>query len=462
MEHLPVVAIVGAPNVGKSTLFNRIIRRKIAVIDDMPGVTRDRNYIDSVWNGVRFTLVDTGGIIPDTKKELDLEVNRQVEIALEEADVVVYLADAQQTPTYADIEIAARLRRGMNEEQILLAVNKCDTRDAELTIPSFWELGVGKPYAISAAHGQGVAHFLDRVVERLHKNYDSKGTYHSYSLSVAVIGRPNAGKSSLVNALLQNERTIVSEVAGTTRDSIDTVFEYEGEAVKLIDTAGLRKKARVKESVEYYSNLRTLRSIYRADVCLLLMDTTEPLTTQDMRVIRRVKHDNRGLILIWNKWDLIEKNSKTFDILVKETRASFPELHNIPMISICALSGLRVQRVLDMAFAVQKSLNRRIPRYELERAFEWWVKTNPHPYTVGEKIKFFSIKQEKTNYPHFIVFCTNPHRMTDAYCNYLRNKLVSTFDFTGTFVKLDFRLPGKARNRGGDEDVTGFVKEYTL
>jgi GTP-binding protein len=459
---LPVVAVVGAPNVGKSTFFNRVIRKRIAVIDDTPGVTRDRNYMDTLWNGVRFTLMDTGGLIPDTKEELDFEVNRQVDIALSEADIVVYMVDARHTPGYADIDIAAKLRRSLASERIILAVNKCDTREQELAIPAFWELGVGEPFPISAVHGHGMAQFLDAVVHRLHSEYDPKKQYHTYDMSIAVVGRPNAGKSSLVNALLKSERTIVNEVAGTTRDSIDTVFEYQGTPIKLIDTAGLRKKARVKENVEYYSNLRTLRSIYRADVCVLMMDTTEPLTTQDMRVIRRVKHDNRGLLLVWNKWDSIEKDSKTFDRLVKQSRHTFPELRAIPMISISALTGLRVQQVLDKAGEIHGALNRIVSRYDLENAFKWWVRTKPHPYTVAEKVKFFNIKQEKTNYPLFIVYCANPHRIQESYINYLRNQLHKTFDFTGTFIKFEFRLPGKVKKNNYETMDGDYAEEYSL
>ncbi|MGM0443062.1 MAG: ribosome biogenesis GTPase Der [Fibrobacterota bacterium] len=466
MKELPVVAIIGAPNVGKSTLFNRIIRKRIAVIDDRPGVTRDRNYIDTVWNGVRFTLIDTGGIIPDTAEHLDLEVNRQVEIALEEADVLVYMVDAQCVPSYTDIDIAEQLKRTA-AEKIILAVNKADNENAELSVPAYWELGVGEPCPISAAHGKGVAHFLDKVVERIRNLYNPDDDFRSYLFSMSVIGRPNAGKSSLVNALLKSERTIVSETAGTTRDSIDTILTYGDDRIKVIDTAGLRKKARVKDRVEYYANLRSLRSIYRSDVCVLMIDTTEPLTQQDMRVIRRVKHDNRGMVIIWNKWDLIEKDGKTFDALRKESVHRFPELANIPMLSVSALTGQRVHRVLQAAHEVYESLVRRVSRYDLERCFKQWVKVYPHPYTVGQKIKFFSIKQEKVSYPHFIVFCTNPHRIQESYINYLRNKIIAEFDFAGTFVKIDFRLPGnrgkgirrqqEQRNEGSD-----YVEVYTV
>lgn len=463
MAKLPVVAIVGSPNMGKSTLFNRILKRKIAVVDDRSGVTRDRNYMDTNWNGLHFTLIDTGGMVPESKEEMEQEINNQVAIAVSEADVVVYLVDALNEPSDLDMGIARRFRKDC-PEKVIVAANKAETPGAEAMMQTYWSLGLGEPMAVSALHGKGIGDLLDVIVNRVRELATTKKNEKvEYAVQIAVVGRPNAGKSSLINYILGHDRTIVSDMAGTTRDSIDSTVDHNGFPVKLIDTAGLRKKSRVKDDVEYYSNLRSLRSIYRADVCVLLVDTDRELAEQDMKVVKRVKEDKKGLILVWNKWDLIEKDSKTFDKLVKEMRNRYPELKHIPMLSISALTGKRVNDVIDLALKVKESMAFRPSRAEVEDNFFMWTRRHPHPYTVGEKVRFVGIKQQKEAYPHFIVFCTNKHRIEESYINYIRNKLYATYGFEGSFIRLDFKEPGR-RRKGFDQsgEGEGFVMEYTV
>lgn len=463
MAKLPIVAIVGSPNMGKSTLFNRILKRKIAVVDDRSGVTRDRNYMDTNWNGLHFTLIDTGGMVPESKEEMEQEINTQVAIAVSEADVVVYLVDALNEPTDLDMGIARRFRKDCSDK-VIIAANKAETPGAEAMMQTYWSLGLGEPMAVSALHGKGIGDLLDVIVDRVRSLAVNKGDKETeYAVQIAVVGRPNAGKSSLINYILGHERTIVSAMAGTTRDSIDSTVEHDGNLIKIIDTAGLRKKSRVKDDVEYYSNLRSLRSIYRSDVCVLMVDTDRELAEQDMKVVKRVKEDKKGLIVVWNKWDLIEKDSKTFDKLVKEMRSRYPELKHVPMLSISALTGKRVKDVLELALQVKETMAFRPSRSELEDNFFMWVRRHPHPYTVGEKVRFVGIKQQKSDYPHFVVFCTNRHRIEESYINYIRNKIYSTYGYAGAFVILDFKEPGRRRRASdeGSEQSYG-VMEFTV
>ncbi len=449
MAKLPVVAVVGRPNVGKSTLFNRILRRKIAVVDDQPGVTRDRNYMETNWAGVDFTLIDTGGMMPDSKEAFAAEINRQVEIAVSEADVVLFLVAADLEPTDLDIEIAKRFRK-VCAEKIVLVVNKAESNFQQASIGSYWALGLGEPMAISALHGMGVGDVLDKVLEKAQEHFDPNGEgYEDYDIKIAVVGRPNAGKSSLVNKLLGDERVIVTEIAGTTRDSIDTSLEYNGHHVKLIDTAGLRKKGQVKDDVEYYSNLRSLGSIHRADVVVLLVDTDRKLEDQDMKIVSHVIKERKGLIICWNKWDLIEKTHKTFDDLVKATKDDYKDLVNIPMLSISALTGKRVKDVLELAINVRDNMALMLNRSELEDNFFNWIKRWPHPFLIREQVRFLGIKQQRDLFPHFVVFCTNPQNVSESYKRFLANKIYEKYKFVGCFVKFEFKNAGR-RSRSED------------
>jgi len=464
MAQLGTVAVVGRPNVGKSTLFNRILNRKIAVVDDRPGVTRDRNYMDAEWSGTHFTIIDTGGMVPQSGESMEQEINRQVEIAINEADVVLFLASADIEPTDLDCEIAKRLRKQC-AEKLILAVNKTEAPSAELVMQSYWSLGLGEPMAISALHGKGVGDMLDKIVEKI-KGITKKKEEINYAVKIAVVGCPNAGKSSLINKILGDKRMIVSEIAGTTRDSIDTTIDYNGKTIKLIDTAGLRKKARVNDDVEYYSNLRSIGSIARCDVAVLLVDTARKLSEQDMKIVAHIKDERKGLIICWNKWDIIEKDGKTFDSLVKATRDEYKDLENIPMLSISAMTGQRVNDVMKLTLRIKENSQKVVGKTELEDQFFSWTRRNPHPYIVGQSVRFLGIKQQPDPYPHFVIFCANPKRVSEDYIRYLKNRIYAAYGFEGSFVVLDFKGPGRSgaknreqfsgyRDNGGGDDYEG-------
>jgi GTP-binding protein len=449
MAKLPTVAVVGRPNVGKSTLFNRILNKKIAVVDDRPGVTRDRNYMDAEWNGSHFTIIDTGGMVPQSKEKMEQEINRQVDIAVNDADVVLFLAAADVEPTDLDTEIARKLRKQC-PQKLILAVNKTESPSFELNMQSFWSLGLGEPIGISALHGKGVGDMLDKIVEKVN-DVEKKTDAQNFAIKIAVVGCPNAGKSSLVNKILDDKRLIVSETAGTTRDSIDTTLDFNGKLIKLIDTSGLRKKSRVSNDVEYYSNLRSLGSIARCDVAVLLVDTARKLSEQDMKIAIHAKSENKGLIICWNKWDIIEKDGKTFDSLVNATKKEYKDLENIPMLSISALTGQRVLDVVKLSLKIKEYSQIIIAKSELEDKFFSWTRRNPHPYIVGETVRFLGIKQQISPYPHFVVFCTNPKRVSQDYARYLKNRIYDAFDFNGSFVVLDFKSPGRSDAKTREE-----------
>ena len=443
----PTVAVVGRPNVGKSTLFNRILNKKIAVVDDRPGVTRDRNYMDAEWAGSRFVIIDTGGMVPQSKEKMEQEINRQVDIAVNEADVVLFLVAADVEPTDLDVEIARRLRK-LCSQKLVLAVNKTESPSADAAALSYWNLGLGEPINISALHGKGVGDLLDKIVEKANA-VEKIADKLDYAVKIAVVGRPNAGKSSLVNKILAGRhasdapRLIVSELPGTTRDSIDSNFDFNGKLIKLIDTAGLRKKARVNDDVEYYCNLRSLGSIARCDVAVLLVDTARKLSEQDMKIVNQIKDERKNLIICWNKWDIIEKDGKTFDSLVKATKNEYKDLENIPMLSISALTGQRVLDLLRMSLKINASSKAKLPASEFEDKFFTWTRRNPHPYIVGEEVRFLGIKQQAASYPHFVIFCTNPKRVSQDYVRYIKNRIYSSYGFTGAFIVLDFKGPGR-------------------
>ena len=449
MSQLGIVAVVGRPNVGKSTLFNRILNRKIAVVDDRPGVTRDRNYMQADWSGTNFTIIDTGGMVPQSSQKMEREINRQVDIAVNEADAVLFLAAADVEPTDLDCEIAKRLRK-LCPQKLILAVNKTESPSAETIMQSYWNLGLGEPLGISALHGKGVGDMLDKVIEKINAA-EKRKEESDYAVKIAVVGCPNAGKSSLVNKILGDKRMIVSETAGTTRDSIDAAFNFGENLIKLIDTAGLRKKARVKDDVEYYSNLRSLGSIARCDVAVLLVDTARKLSEQDMKIAAHIKSERKGLIVCWNKWDIIEKDGKTFDGLVKATKNEYKDLENIPMLSISALTGQRVSDVIKLSLKIKENSKKIIAKSELEDKFFLWIRRYPHPYIVGETVRFLGIKQQNDTYPHFVIFCTNPKRVSQDYIRYIKNKIYDAFDFDGSFVVLDFKSPGRSGAKTREE-----------
>lgn len=459
MSVLPVVSIVGRPNVGKSSLFNRILHRRVAVVDDVPGVTRDRNYCETSWSGQEFQIVDTGGLLPTAKESIPSAIHAQVDVAIDESTVIIFLVEAHPGPTDLDLLIAKQLRKRC-QGKIVLAVNKSESQEARNEAHRHASLGCGDPLPISALHGMGVGDLLDRVctVIRQNKNRETKPE-GELAIRIAVIGRPNAGKSSFVNKLLKNNRMIVNDIPGTTRDAIDSVMSYENMNIKLIDTAGLRKKAQVRDDVEYYSNLRALGSVKRCDVCALLVDSKRSLSEQDLKIITHVIKQKKGLVICWNKWDIVKKDEKTFDTLVSEARKAYREIQHVPMISISAKTGQRVTSVLDIALEVNSRMRKSVKPSELRENLFSWVKMHPHPFISSKQVRFLGVKQVHTDHPSFSFFCSHPENIVPSYKRFLLNKFQETYDYSGCPIIFYFKPAGRPGKKQSDYNDGNLEKE---
>lgn len=459
MQSKPVVSIVGRPNVGKSSLFNRIIGKRIAVVDDFAGVTRDRNYYAAEWSGVPFLIVDTGGLIPNVHDALPEAIHDQVKIAIEESDVVIFMVDAGTGPADLDLLVAKQLRR--ESGKVILAVNKAESPNLIYELDAYRALGVGEPQPISALHGKGVADLLDTVLKIIALTPEKKIVEEQEPvLKLTIIGRPNAGKSSLVNKLLGKNRMIVDSKPGTTRDAIDSELIYNGQKIILVDTAGLRKKARVKQDMEYYSNLRALDSIERCDICVLMVDVMEGIGVQDLRILKKVIEMHKGILICWNKWDLKEKDHRTFDQLVAETRREFMELKWIPMLSISALTGQRVTSVIDNALKIKQRMQLRVPSSEFEDNIFNWVRVHPHPAIPEDPVRFLGARQIGAPYPLFRFFTTNPKEIAPGYIRFLMNKIYDAYDFEGCPLTMEFRPIKKQKHGGFKPSVDGYGESF--
>ncbi len=434
---MSLVAIVGRPNVGKSTLFNRIIQERHAIVESEPGVTRDRLYAKGEWAGRRFDLVDTGGIVPDSDELFDKAIREQAMLAIEEAQSIVFVVDGMDGITPMDREIATMLRS--SDKPVTLVVNKCDSHQHDLNATEFYELGLGEPFAISAMSGRSTGDFLDRVVEPL-TNQDEEDDDR---LKIAIVGRPNVGKSSLTNALLGKERMVVTPIAGTTRDAIDSVVKYYGEEVVLIDTAGLRRRSTIKESVELYSTMRTARAIDRCDVAIVMLDAQQGLEHQDKRIISQVVEARKGIIIAVNKWDLIEKDTFTADKQTEKIREELRTVDYAPVIYISAATKQRISKVIDMAKEIQERRTRRIQTHELnERLIEMLEKTPP-PAVRGRDLRINYATQVKTEPPVFAFFLNHPDLLPDSYKRYIERQLRKLYDFEGVPMSFLFRKKSK-------------------
>jgi GTPase len=437
---LPVVAVVGRPNVGKSTFFNRVLGERLAIVEDRPGVTRDRNFARADWNGRHFYIVDTGGMVEDSDEPMDKLIRQQVLMAIEEADVVVLMVDGKEGPNPLDYAVAERLRRS-NRPAVLL-VNKVDNLGSATALQhhDFWDLGLGEPLPVSSLSGKGSGDVLDAIVERLPEV--GEGEEENF-LRVAVIGVPNVGKSSFVNRLLGEERLVVSETAGTTRDAIDTPLQYHGETLIFVDTAGLRRQARVHENVEYYSALRTERSIERADVCMLLIDATEPIHHQDLRIAQKAWDAGCGLIIVANKWDLVEKETMTAPNFEKALREKAPFLEWVPIIFTSSLTGLRVQKTLDLVLSVQEQRMRRIPTHEVNQVLNELVTRARPPQSQGHAVRFYYATQVSVKPPTIVAWGNMPDAVPDSYVRYLQNGFRKAWGFEGAPIRLHLRRRGE-------------------
>lgn len=437
----PTVAIIGRPNVGKSTLFNRLIGRREAIVDERPGVTRDRHFAAAEWNGRRFWLVDTGGLLPGAADPLNRAVRAQVEQAVAESDVVLFLVDIEDGVHPADLEIAQYLRKA--RRPILLVANKADRLPDETRHLAFYELGLGDPFPVSAAVGKSTGDLLDQVVELLPA---AGAAPDEAAIHVAVVGRPNVGKSSLVNCLLGRDRVVVAEEPGTTRDAIDTPLDYRGRRLVFIDTAGLRKRSKVEDDIEFYSTLRTARAIERADVCVLVVDAAVGMHVQDLRIANDAWERGAGVIVAVNKWDLIEdKDSNTAVRGERELKARAPFLAFIPFLYVSAKTGQRVPRLLDLILTVADEREKRVPTAEVNRVLEELIGRQQPPQPVGESVRLFYATQIGTAPPRFAVVASRPEAIPESYTRYLANGFREAWEFTGAPLNIKFRR--KRRDR---------------
>lgn len=431
----PVVAIVGRPNVGKSTLFNRLAGARKAIVEDVPGVTRDRLYDSTDWEGREFIIIDTGGIRFDEGDVFAREVKLQAELAIDEADVIVLVVDAKDGITHEDEQVAELLRK--SKRPVILAANKVEDFKKQLDYYEFFNLGLGEPIPISAMHGMNTNDLLDAVVSK----FAPASAYREdpNAVKIAIVGRPNVGKSSLVNSLLGEERVIVSDVPGTTRDAIDTPFRFNGKDYILIDTAGIRKKSRIKETTERYSVIRALRSVDRADVVLIMLNATEGVIEQDQRIAGYVHEQAKANIIVVNKWDLIAKDGATMNKFDKEIRQDLKFLSYSPLIYVSALTRKRIFQVLEIADFVVEQHHRRIATSELNRVLTEAMMLNPLPGGGGKRVKIFYGTQVRTAPPTFVLFANYPDMVHFSYLRYLENVLRQNFGFEGTPIRLIVR-----------------------
>ncbi len=448
----PIVALVGRPNVGKSTLFNRLIGQRLAIVEDEPGTTRDRLYGESEWTGHPFILIDTGGLdVAATEKapqksdrphalgvssrDFAREIRQQAEIAIEEADVVVFMVDARDGITTADRDVADILRR--SARPVVLAASKADNDAHRLAALEFHELGLGEVYPISALHGTGTGDLLDAIVAHIPATTE---TEDSTDVRIAIVGRPNVGKSSLLNALLQEERAIVSPIPGTTRDAIDTSLKWEGQDLVLIDTAGIRRRGKVERGVEKYSVMRAISAIERADVALLVIDAVDGIGAQDTHVAGFILDAFKSVAVIVNKWDAVEgKETDTMATATADIRARLRFMDYVPVLFISALTHQRVNKVLPLAVHVAEQRRLRIPTGELNRLFRDAMTAHPAPNRQGKQLKFFYATQAEVAPPTFVIFVNDRDLVHFSYARYLENSIRAVYPFEGTPLRLEFR-----------------------
>lgn len=435
----PLVAIVGRPNVGKSTLFNRLIGKRVSIVEDTPGVTRDRIYGDAEWLDHQFILIDTGGIEPASEDLIAVQMRRQAELAIETADVILFLVDGREGMTAADQEVAAMLRRC--NKPVVLAVNKLDAPKFHEAVYEFYELGLGEPFIVSAGQGIGLGDVLDEVCSHFP---ETDGAEQEERIQIAIVGKPNVGKSSLTNALLGEERVIVSDVPGTTRDAIDTPFTKNGRSYLLIDTAGIRRKRAIEdESIERYSVIRSLAAVRRADVVLLVCDAEQGLSEQDVKIAGFVHEEGKPSVVIVNKWDLIEKDTHTMDKFKKDMEVDLAFMNYVPFLFISAKSGQRVNKVLELVEEVYAQSTRRISTGTLNDVVNEAVSMSEPPTQNGRRLKLFYATQVAVQPPTFVIFVNDSTLVHFSYERYLDNYFRKTFGFTGTPIRILFRNRSK-------------------
>jgi len=435
----PLVALVGRPNVGKSTLFNRMIGERTAIVEDLPGTTRDRLYGEYEWRGRDVAVVDTGGIVPGTDEDVSESVYEQARLAIDEADVLVFMVDLRAGITPVDQDIADLLRR--TSKPIILVVNKADNLKQEGEAVEFHALGLGDPFPLSAGRGLNIGDFLDRIDELLPPG-DAEEP-RDEAVRVAIVGRPNVGKSSLVNALTGQKRAVVSPVPGTTRDAVDTALEYGGQTVVLVDTAGIRRRGRIEQGIERYSVIRAMRAIDRADVAILLVDATLPLAAQDAHVAGFVQDEAKGMVVAVNKWDAVPKDSHTMAQYERLLRDQFSFMPYVPIVFISAKTGQRIDHVLDLALEIRKERERRIPTGVLNGALRSALAEHQPPSSGGRQVKVFYVTQVGVNPPTFVFKVNDPQLVHFGFKRFLENQIRERFGFAGTPIRMYFRPRGR-------------------
>ena len=430
-----IVAIVGRPNVGKSTLFNRLTESRQAIVDQTSGVTRDRQYGKSDWNGKHFSIIDTGGYVMGGDDEFEIEIRKQVQLAVDEADIILFLVDAREGLTPMDEDVASMLRKCT--KKVLLVANKVDNAKEMDNLAEFYALGLGDPYPIAGISGSGTGDLLDVVVEDFSEGEaDQADTLPR----IAVVGRPNVGKSSFINFITGQERNIVTPIAGTTRDSIYTRYNMFGFDFNFVDTAGLRKKSKVSEDLEFYSVMRSVRAIENSDVCILMLDASQGLEVQDLNIFSLIQRNNKGVVIVVNKWDLIEKDNKTHKQFEDLIRSRISPFEDVPIVFTSVLNKQRVFKVLETAKQVYESRSRRISTSELNDKLLPIVKEqNPPPAVKGKWIKIKYVTQLPTPYPQFVFFCNLPQYIRDPYKRFVENRLREMWDFHGVPISIYFR-----------------------
>ncbi|HHT83431.1 MAG: ribosome biogenesis GTPase Der [Christensenellales bacterium] len=429
----PLVAIVGRPNVGKSTLFNRLAGKRISIVEDVPGVTRDRIYADCEWLNKTFTLIDTGGIELRSEDTMWMHIKQQVDLAVDLADVIVFIVDGKHGLTADDYDVAEFLRK--TDKPIVLTVNKIDNQNMN-TIYDFYQLGIGEPIPVSAIQGLNIGDLLDEIIKRLPQDKLNEEEEEGGAIKIAVVGKPNAGKSSIVNKILGFERTIVTDIAGTTRDAVDTPFTYKGKEYVIIDTSGLRKKSKVKDNVEYYSNVRSVDALRRADVVLIIIDSTEELSEQDIRICGMAHESHKPSIIVMNKWDLVEKDTYTVNKYNQRLSEELKFMDYYKAVYVSALTGKRVNAILDNVDEVYKNASQRISTGILNEVLHDAIAVNEPPTKNGVKLKIYYITQIGVRPPTFALFVNDSKIMHFSYKRYLENALRKAFDFSGTPIRI--------------------------
>ncbi len=425
----PLIAIVGRPNVGKSTFFNKVAGRKISITEDRPGVTRDRLYADSEWRGKAFSMVDTGGIEIRSEDAMWKEIKKQAEVAIDTAQVILFFVDGREGLTTSDYDVADMLRR--SKKPVILAVNKIDEYSEEKVF-EFYSLGLGEPFPVSAEHSTGIGDVLDEAVSWFEKSE----TEEDDSIKIAVVGKPNAGKSSLVNKLLGFERSIVTNIAGTTRDAIDTKFTYDGKNYTIIDTAGIRKKSKVEDDVEYYSVMRAFDAVRRADVCLLVVDSEDGLTEQDTKIIGYVHEQGKPSVIVMNKWDLIEKDTNTINKFENKLKEDLKFMDYFKSVYISAKTGQRTEKIISLVDEVYAHSHYRVATGTLNDVISDAVRSNEPPSYNGRRLKVYYSSQVAVAPPTIVLFVNSTNLLHFSYERFLENTLRKAFDFSGTPIKI--------------------------